>query len=60
MLFEIEGGDMRFAVVHMTWRKESDPAWPDTNLFQSWDDWVRDEMLPAAKKAANEEVSAGV
>lgn len=44
----------------MTWRKESDPAWPDTNLFQSWDDWVRDEMLPAAKKAANEEVSAGV
>ena len=47
VLFAIEGGEMRLAVVHMTWRKESDPRWPDTKLFQSWNDWVRDEMLPA-------------
>ena len=48
VLFEIEGsGEMCLAVVHMTWRKESDPRWPDTTLFQSWDDWVRNEMLPA-------------
>jgi hypothetical protein len=47
VLFEIESGEMRLAVVHMTWRKESDPRWPDTRLFQSWDDWVRDEMLLA-------------
>ena len=37
MLFEIEGGEMCLAVVHMTWRKESDPRWPDTKLFQSMD-----------------------
>jgi len=47
VLFEIEGGQMPLAVVHMTWRKETDPYWPSTKLFQSWDDWVRDEMLPA-------------
>lgn len=47
VLFEIEGGEMHLAVVHMAWRKESDPRWPDTKLFQSWDDWVRNEMLPA-------------
>ena len=47
VLFEIEGGEMYLAVVHMTWRKEVDPSWPDTKLFQGWDDWVRNEMLPA-------------
>ena len=47
VLFEIEGGEMHLAVVHMTWRKESDPRWPDTKLFHSWDDWVHNEMLPA-------------
>ena len=47
VLFEIEGGDMPLAVVHMTWREETDPQWPSTKLFQSWDDWVRDEMLTA-------------
>ena len=47
VLFEIEGGHMPLAVVHMTWRKETDPHWPRTKLFPSWDDWVRDDMLPA-------------
>ena len=47
VLFEIEDGHMPLAVVHMTWRKETDPQWPRTKLFQSWGDWVREEMLPA-------------
>ena len=47
VLFEIEGGQILLAVVHMTWRKETDPQWPGTTLFQSWDDWVTNEMLPA-------------
>ena len=47
VLFEIEGTDMALAVVHLTWRKESDPRWPTTRFFASWEQWVRDEMLPA-------------
>ena len=47
VLFEIEGGHMPLAVVHMTWRRETDPRWPSTKLFQSWEQWVRDEMIPA-------------
>ena len=47
VLFEIEGADMVLAVVHLTWRKESDPRWPTTRFFASWEEWVRDEMLPA-------------
>jgi hypothetical protein len=47
VLFEIEGCDMALAVVHLTWQKESDPQWPTTRLFASWEQWVRDEMLPA-------------
>jgi hypothetical protein len=47
VLFEVDGGAMPLAVVHMTWRKETDPRSPVTKLFQSWDHWVREEMLPA-------------
>ena len=47
VLFEIEGADMVLAVVHLTWRKESDPRRPTTRFFASWEEWVRDEMLPA-------------
>ena len=47
VLFEIEGGHMPLAVVHMTWRKETNPDWPRTKLFPSWEDWVLNEMLPA-------------
>lgn len=28
VLFEIAGGNMPLAVVHMTWRKETNPDWP--------------------------------
>lgn len=47
VLFEVEGGQMPLAVVHMTWRKETDPRWPRTKLFRCWDDWIRNDMLPA-------------
>jgi len=50
VLFEIEGGQTPLAVVHMTWQKETDPCWPKTKLFQSWEQWVRDEMLPAQEE----------
>jgi hypothetical protein len=47
VLFEVEGGTARLAVVHMTWRREIDPRWPTTKLFDSWDQWVREDMMPA-------------
>ncbi len=28
------------AVVHMTWRIETDPAWPYTVIYHSLDDWI--------------------
>jgi hypothetical protein len=47
VLFETESAEMPLAVVHMTWRKETDTSWPRTKLFRNWQEWVRDEMVPA-------------
>jgi hypothetical protein len=47
VLFELEGGDMPLAVVHLTWAKESDPRWPLTRFFASWEQWASEEMFPA-------------
>jgi hypothetical protein len=35
------------AVVHLTYAgRQEPPNWPETNLFPSVDDWVRDCMIP--------------
>jgi len=35
------------AVVHLTYiGKEERPGWPETRLFASLDEWVRDCMIP--------------
>ncbi len=47
ILVEIEGCDKRLAVVHLTWRNESDPQWPTNRFFRTWEDFARDEMMPA-------------
>jgi|SRR5579871_5896879 len=47
VLVEIEGGQKPLAVVHLTWHKETDPRWPSTRLFDSWEQWAQDEMRPA-------------
>jgi hypothetical protein len=47
VLFEVAGSEIRLAVVHMTWQKETDSRWPSTKLFQSWEHWVREDMQPA-------------
>ena len=46
VLFELEGGEKVLAVVHMTWKVETDPQWPRTRLFSSWEEWVREAMRP--------------
>ena len=47
VLFEVDGGQMALAVGNMTWHKETNPDWPGTMLFPSWEDWVLKELLPA-------------
>ena len=47
VLFEIENSSMRLAVVHMTWRAESDPTWPKTSLFRDWPQWATLDMHPS-------------
>ena len=46
VLFEIEAYTAPLALVHLTWHKEENPIWPDTTLFNSWDQWVRDVLSP--------------
>ena len=50
VLFELRSEGACLAVVHLTWRNENDPLWPRTKLFDSWDDWVRDDMEPNHKE----------
>lgn len=47
ILLTIEDCEKPLALVHLTWRKESNPTWPATRFFSSWDHWVEAEMLPA-------------
>ncbi len=46
ILFEVLG--MGYAVVHLTWsgHRESNPAWPSTQLFSSLQDWRERGMTP--------------
>ncbi len=47
ILFEVDDQKNCLAVVHLTWHRESDSRWPTVKLFVSWDQWVREEMMPA-------------
>jgi len=44
---EREGEFMQYAVVHLTWRAGQEPlaAWPETELFDSLEQWVRERMF---------------
>jgi hypothetical protein len=46
VLFEIEGGGQRLAVVHLTWtgEPETDGKWPDTQMFTSLEEWKESMM----------------
>lgn len=46
VLFEVFGGDQPLAVVHITWKRETDPQWPSTRFFQNWDEWIDQAMRP--------------
>lgn len=48
VLFQLEGDEASFAVVHLTWsgEPENDTQYPDVRLFTSLDHWMREGMLP--------------
>ena len=48
VLFRLLDGSDRLAVVHLTYAQhpEPNPIWPETRLFENWDHFVRDEMMP--------------
>jgi hypothetical protein len=48
ILFLLGGTPPRFAVVHLTFRKEIWSTYPVTRLFDSIDDWINRCMLPDA------------
>ena len=35
-LFKLDDDSGRYAIVHLTWRKEVDPAWPATEMLDAW------------------------
>lgn len=49
VLFTVEAGDFPYAVVHLTWtgQPERDPNCPHTQLYSSWEQWVKDRSLTA-------------
>lgn len=36
----------KVAVVHLTWRRETDPLWPATKVFASLGQWREEVMAP--------------
>ncbi|MGD9125978.1 MAG: hypothetical protein PVH19_01260 [Planctomycetia bacterium] len=48
VLFEVEGIEPTYAVVHLTYsgKREQDPTFPAVTLFSSLDQWMREEMIP--------------
>jgi hypothetical protein len=46
VLFLVEDGTRRVAVVHLTWSPHEKAPWPWTNFYPSLEDWVTEGMRP--------------
>ncbi|HEU5412885.1 MAG TPA: hypothetical protein VFW31_03970 [Candidatus Angelobacter sp.] len=48
VLFELTGHEYPLAHVHLTWSQKqmNDIRWPRTQFFASWEDWVREKLIP--------------
>ena len=47
-LFLLHEDPPRFAVVHLTYKIETDPNWPAAEIFNTIEDWIQTRMLPDA------------
>lgn len=47
VLFLLENGDFKYAVVHLTWsqKKLQDPNYPRTKLYKDWNDLYVNRIL---------------
>ena len=52
VLFFLGESTPSFAVVHLTFQRETQPRWPDTALFDSLSAWVEQCMIPDAEEFA--------
>ena len=48
VLFALDDGSQRVAVVHLTWsgKQDSNKGWPQTEVFDSLDSWISMVMIP--------------
>ena len=47
VLFMSSDPSKPLALVHLTWHRETDPKWPSTTIYQSWQEWIEYCLLPA-------------
>ena len=52
VLFYLGESAPSFAVVHLTFQRETQPRWPDTALFDSLAAWIAQCMIPDAEEFA--------
>lgn len=45
ILFQLSDFTHEYAVVHLTYSIESDPAYPLTELFENWEAWKNNRMI---------------
>jgi hypothetical protein len=45
-IWQVKGADFGFATVHLTFQKETNPRWPDTATFVTFEDFRREVMQP--------------
>jgi hypothetical protein len=47
-VIEHEDGTPQYAVAHLTWsgERESNPSTPDTERYNTLEEWIRDRMTP--------------
>ncbi len=45
VLFVTDDPHRPIAVVHLTWKFETDPTWPFTNIYKGWQGWIENCMM---------------
>ena len=53
VLFYLGESVPQFAVVHLTYARETRPEWPSTALFDTLDAWIQQCMIPDAEDFAS-------
>lgn len=54
VLYSIKNETPKVAVVHLTYRVETDPKWPTTQIYESLEDFFEKRLIPDAKEYVGE------